>query len=377
MTHQTQIMVVDDTETNRLILKTFLEDSFDIVEAGSGEECLEKIALQQPDLVLLDINMPGLNGYEVCTQLRKQKETDTLPVIFVSAKDSAEERLHGFEVGANDYVIKPVDRDELVKKIATRLEHRQETKRAKDDAKMAMNVAMEAMTASSELGQIIQFVKDSSALNTLDAVVDAICVMIQAFELKVCAMVVGNGATFYGCDTDSVEAKVLERFQASTDKIVHVGVRTIIRSNHLVLLIKNMPLDDENRYGRLKDHLAVLADIADGRISTLQAELAVNDQRRKFLKSIISVTEVQLKETSKKLVAHETAIYNVMNKMVDELDAMLFGLGLDDDQETKLRSLAERATQDLEATSKETSGVDMALDVILQSLYELMRQEEE
>ena len=142
-------------------------------------------------------------------------------------------------------------------------------------------------------------------------------------------------------------------------------------------MIKNMPLDDENRYGRLKDHLAVLADIADGRISTLQAELAVNDQRRNFLKSIISVTEVQLKETSKKLVAHETAIYNVMNKMVDELDAMLFGLGLDDDQETKLRSLAERATQDLEATSKETSGVDMALDVILQSLYELMRQEEE
>ena len=91
------IMVVDDVESNRVLLKMILEDDFNIVECSSGQECLDKVTEQAPDIILLDVNMPGMTGYEVCTELRKHKESSVIPIIFVSAMDNVEERLAGFE----------------------------------------------------------------------------------------------------------------------------------------------------------------------------------------------------------------------------------------------------------------------------------------
>ena len=68
------IMVVDDIESNRVLLKMILEDDFNIIECSSGQDCLDQVQLQVPDIVLLDVNMPGMTGYEVCTELRKHKE---------------------------------------------------------------------------------------------------------------------------------------------------------------------------------------------------------------------------------------------------------------------------------------------------------------
>jgi len=98
MSQQTQILVVDDTTDTRMLLKALLEDDYTVTEADSGKACLAQIEKQVPDLLLLDVNMPGMSGYEVCEHLRKQKNTEHLPIIFVSALDSTEERLAGFEV---------------------------------------------------------------------------------------------------------------------------------------------------------------------------------------------------------------------------------------------------------------------------------------
>ena len=108
------ILVVDDTPVNIAVLKGMLEDRYVVRGANSGDEALEIIQQSPPDLILLDIMMPGITGYEVCRILKSKTETVDIPVIFVSALSDVNDERLGFDAGAVDYVTKPV-RAEIVK----------------------------------------------------------------------------------------------------------------------------------------------------------------------------------------------------------------------------------------------------------------------
>ncbi len=368
------ILIVDDAADNRTLLKMLLEDDYEIEEADSGQACLDSVGNRKPDLILLDVNMPGLSGYEVCVKIRTNKETEALPVIFVSALDSTEERLAGFEAGADDYITKPVDGEALFEKIEIRLQRAKEISAAKSEAASAMNVAMEAMSSSSELGQIIQFVKRVQMLETQEEVAQSIIDVASEFGLKASAWIVSNPPIVVGCDLESVEAKLLEKFLASPERITNKGIRTIIRSDSMSLLVKNMPLDDDTRYGRLKDHLAVLEDIANGRLQTLRARDLIESQKKKILLEVIALAEKQIKLTSQKIYAHAETVNKTMENMLSELESMLFSLGLDDDQEKKLMELADRTSIKLNDSNSDTVKLDSELGVILEALYSLLEK---
>jgi len=102
------VLIVDDQRLNVRLLGAALGDELDIDEAADGEAALERARRQpQPDLILLDINMPGLDGYEVCRRLKESDETRHIPVIFATAKDDVAAETRGFELGAVDYINKP------------------------------------------------------------------------------------------------------------------------------------------------------------------------------------------------------------------------------------------------------------------------------
>ena len=135
------------------------------------------------------------------------------------------------------------------------------------------------------------------------------------------------------------------------------------------------PLDEDSRYGRLKDHLVVLEDIAYGRLTTLHAQNAIGEQRKDIINKLIELAENQIKLTSEKIHGHSKTITNTMSDMLNELENMLFGLGLDDDQEKKLMQLADRTSIKLNESSESTSQLDNDLGVILEALYTLLEKE--
>ena len=102
-------MVVDDTPANVKLLVDLLEVSgYAAIPATTGEEALGLIADEVPDLVLLDIMMPGMSGYEVCEKLRADPVTELLPIVLCTSLDPQKERIKGIEVGADDFITKPV-----------------------------------------------------------------------------------------------------------------------------------------------------------------------------------------------------------------------------------------------------------------------------
>ena len=122
MNNPARILVVDDTPANVKLLSDLLTyKGYEVVTAASGAEALEKVETGQPDLVLLDILMPGMNGYEVCRTIRKNPATEILPVVMVTSLDPAEERINGLQAGADDFLSKPVDEQELLVRVRSLL----------------------------------------------------------------------------------------------------------------------------------------------------------------------------------------------------------------------------------------------------------------
>ncbi len=103
-----KVHIVDDESIYREILKDILNDSrFEVSESSSGKQCLQYLANNTPDIILLDINMPCMNGYDVCEKIKEDSRFKNTPVLFLTASESHASVQKGYEVGACDYIIKP------------------------------------------------------------------------------------------------------------------------------------------------------------------------------------------------------------------------------------------------------------------------------
>lgn len=105
-----KILVVDDSALVAEAVKAKLEaNNYDVQLAYSGEEALDKVSGEIPDLMILDVYMPGIDGFEVCRRLRERPETQSLPIVMLSSRGNIKEKLAGFRVGADDYLVKEFD----------------------------------------------------------------------------------------------------------------------------------------------------------------------------------------------------------------------------------------------------------------------------
>ena len=118
-----EILVVDDNPENLRVLSGLLErKGYDVSACLSGERALGAVHHRNPDLVLLDVNMPGLNGFQVCERMRSDPELRRIPVIFLTARTRSEDVVNGLAIGAVDYVSKPFQPEELLARVSTHIE---------------------------------------------------------------------------------------------------------------------------------------------------------------------------------------------------------------------------------------------------------------
>ncbi|MBN2486520.1 MAG: hybrid sensor histidine kinase/response regulator [Bacteroidales bacterium] len=121
--NKSKVLVVDDIQSNIEFVTDVLElENLHVLNAKNGEEALEITREEEPDLILLDISMPGMDGYEVCKILKSDTSTCEIPIIFLTARVQKEEIIKGFELGAVDYIVKPFNFSELISRVKTHLD---------------------------------------------------------------------------------------------------------------------------------------------------------------------------------------------------------------------------------------------------------------
>lgn len=151
------VLVVDDEDVNINLLEAYLMDDYDIVTAQCGIEALARVEEHNPDIILLDIMMPGMTGYEVCERLKQSDKTKYIPIVMVTALFNIEDRIKGIEAGADDFLTKPLDRIE----INTRVRSLFRIKQLRDDliketvqAKLYLDLAAVVLLVVNENGDI-------------------------------------------------------------------------------------------------------------------------------------------------------------------------------------------------------------------------------
>ncbi len=149
------ILIIDDNPTNLGVAVNYLEDSgLTILVSLNGESGVKRAKYASPDIILLDVLMPGIDGFETCDRLKADQQTQDIPVIFMTALSSTEDKLKGFEVGAVDYVTKPIQPEEVLARITTHLriqaltkelkQQTQELSQALDSLKVTQNQLIES-----------------------------------------------------------------------------------------------------------------------------------------------------------------------------------------------------------------------------------------
>ena len=116
-----KVLVVDDESSNLHVMRSILQDQYTLIFAKSGERAIELTLKQRPDLILLDIMMPGMNGYEVCKRLKNEPSVGHIPIVIVSALDEYKSEVEGLKVGASDFLIKPVSAELVKSRVANLL----------------------------------------------------------------------------------------------------------------------------------------------------------------------------------------------------------------------------------------------------------------
>jgi DNA-binding response OmpR family regulator len=116
------LVAEDEPDIRQLITYSLQFAGFTVIQAVNGEEAVDQATEEQPDLILLDVRMPKMNGYEACAILKAQDATKHIPVVFLSARGQETEIKHGLELGAEEYILKPFAPDELYKRVTAMLD---------------------------------------------------------------------------------------------------------------------------------------------------------------------------------------------------------------------------------------------------------------
>lgn len=358
MPNEYSVLIVDDDPTSVFLVESLIEDFYDIESVNSGAECLELLERSEnkPDIILLDVAMPEMDGYEVCLAVKNHTnlEIQHIPILFVSARETAEERLKGLSVGAEDYIVKPFANAELMAKIERTLSYASSKSALEDRLEEANRAVFAAMSDSAERGSIVSFVESTYSIKDFEGLATSLFKALRGFNLSCCLQLRFSGKVYnYSSEgvCKPIEAELLDKLKGG-ERIHTFNQRKVFNYPNASLLVKNMPVDDKDKDGRYTDHLPIMLSTVNARVESLADQYLV-EQKHQLEKAIATLSET-MTDSTQLLKRNTEESGAILRDMLQSIEEKLVGMGLEEDQESYLVSLLDE-------------GVNRAVGVIQRS----------
>jgi len=358
MNDKAKILVVDNDSFVRELIEDVLSESYQLVMAEDGVDALMRVQLDPPALILLDVQMPGMDGYETCRRLKREDATKSIPVVFVSAHDQIEERLKGYEAGGSDYVTKPFDSQELKAKIAHLLGVIAERSQLKEMVGYATTTAMTAMTSMAEMGALLESMKKFNASRDEMGLAQAILYGLSLYGLDGIVQVRTQdkslSLTKKGL-ASPLDISVIDHM-IGMDRIVQFKSRISIHYPHVALLVDNMPIEDQDLCGRLRDHLSMLLEAAEMRANGIVAE---NELRRhgEVIEQVINEVSEVLNEVNPAMLKSRNGRAQEFSIFLDKVEKALLKIAVNKKDDEVLFEIVRSGIENILNAQFDESGL--------------------
>ncbi|HFE38738.1 MAG TPA: response regulator, partial [Gammaproteobacteria bacterium] len=365
------VLIVDDESEMRELHKLFLmHGGFNVAEAENGKQAMQLLneGEQQVDAILSDIVMPEMDGYEFCSAVKGQESTRDIPFIFISSLASLEEKSKGYSYGADDYIIKPLEAEELGLKIKNLIRRRESNSELSKQVIESRDAAMQIMNFYSDLGQILEFYKASVGVDSIEELADLLFGVTKGFGLHCSLQVHANSEVLNFGDEGEIsplEANVIE-LARQKERFYSFGSRLVINYEKFSFLVKNMPVENEERMGVLRDSLGVLCNAIEAKLGSLIAESLVAKKSE-----IAGIVQQVLQQTQVTFAVIEKENVNAIESLSGDIEESFLSLGLTEEQEENIRAVVEVCTQKVNVAFERGKALNAMFDEIRGKLGEI------
>ena len=357
-----RVLIVDDSPDDIHFVMESISQGFAVVAATSGEKALQIAAKEpKPDIILMDVDMPGMDGYEVCRRLKEDESTREIEVIFLSSHDTTEEKLAGYDVGGSDYLIKPVQSDLLRQKIKLSISNRDAHIQSSAEISSTREMAMTALTNAGELGVTINFMRHSFSTDSLEALARLVVEATTNYGLESGVAISLPDETFYASSNEPIqplEQELLSRLKGGS-RITERGSRLVLNFGDISQLIKNLP-EDEDKRGRLRDHLAILLEGAEARVEALKIQ--------KKMAQVVTGSNQTLLMIKGRTQEQKQAAMGIMDNVMHEIESAFLTYGLTEEQEKKILDIVKKGVDESLENLERGHETDQQLHAIIDDL---------
>lgn len=369
-----RLFVVDDEPLILTMLEGILAGNCEVETFASAAACVERLRERRPDMFIIDVNMPGLDGYALCRYLKNDPETRDLPVTFISADDNIETRLLGYEAGGEDFICKPIVPAELESKVRAARRILERKQQLHEQAGYAERTAMSAMTSMGELGVVLQFLSKSFACRDLLELGSALVDALRQYGLQG-AVQLRQGEDSLSISPEGIdlplETAVLNHVRHS-GRIFQFRSRCAFNYGQVTLMVNNMPLGDAERCGRIRDNCALLAEGADARLSALSAE-ENNRRRQRGVAGALPRVHATLEALQGNYRRNCFELTQLMIAYQEDLAKSFIHLGLTEQQEAFISEMARGFMERMVGTQDQSLLIVGQLERLAADLENLAR----
>ena len=357
-----RVLIVDDSRGDIRIVNENLKDTYTVLAATSGETAIEVAAkTPRPDVILMDVEMPGMNGYETCQKLKAIPETADIDIIFVSAHDTVDEILAGYEAGGTDYLTKPIEPLQLKTKIKIAIENQRKRSDISSEKQNVEKIARTAMDSAGEQGVVLDFFRQSFVATKPELLANMIICAIEQYQLS-CAIQIRYSNTTIDRATNNcvvpLEKELLTRLK-DHNKIIEKGQRAIFNYGGISLLIKVISSDEE-KWGRLRDYISILLEGAAAKLHSIIVNTQVSDLVHEANAALESIADTQQE--------HKIETQNIADRLLARLESNFHSLGLLHDQEEMLFKLVQEGVNETLTHVEKGAEIDNAVKEIINKL---------
>ena len=367
-----RIFVVEDDPVIQTLFKSILQKDFSVEIFATSEDCLKRLEEVTPDMFLLDVGLPGIDGYALCRRIRDEMATHDVPVTFISGHDTEEDRLNGYDAGGDDFVVKPFNTDELLQKVkvAQRLRNDKMTLRQQiSESEMLTSLVLSNMD---EYAVVVQFIRKLAEFIRGEEVAEAALGCLRGQQLNGVVHIRYGDREFTmspeGRDRP-LEVSVMDNVRGM-ERIFEFKTRAVFNFPHISVMVNNMPVHDPELCGRIRDHLAIAAEVADSRLDAIQtseANLRKQEGIYEVLEHIREIIDALGANQQKARFEGTTIIFRVQ----EEFARAFVSLGLTEGQEETIDQIVKRNMEDLVKIYEKTDNTLGMLGELGQTLEKL------